>query len=164
VSKKVLAMIKFVNGPEEFEIFGHVNYDLRVQMLWVGNNRRDSLIVFKITFDSSPSTSEPGAVRGAYFKPVVKFCGPTPTIHFEVILSADPDRTVEEAMLLAWHPQFLRVNCPWSHFLFTLRVLTRSAFTKSGSSLPLLLPLLSIQPIYSLMLKTSRGKYSFRQD
>jgi hypothetical protein len=95
VSKNVLATIKFVNGPQEdLEMFGHVNYDSRVQTLWVANSRRDSLIAFKIGFDSSPSAS--GEVKGAYFEQVIEFCGPKPTIHF-VILSADADPTGEEA-------------------------------------------------------------------
>lgn len=95
VSKNVLATIKFVNGPQEdSEMFGHVNYDSRVQTLWVANSRRDSLIACKIGFDSSPSAS--GEVKGAYFEQVVEFCGPKPTIHF-VILSADADPTGEEA-------------------------------------------------------------------
>lgn len=95
VSKNVLATIKFVNGPQEDpEMFGHVNYDSRVQTLWVANSRRDSLIAFKIGFDNSPSAS--GEVKGAYFDQVVEFCGPKPTIHF-VILSADADPTGEEA-------------------------------------------------------------------
>jgi len=70
-------MIKFANGPkEDLEMFRHVNYDLKVQMLqvWVASNQHDVLRAFKITFNSSPSTF--GAVRGAYFKPVIKFCSP----------------------------------------------------------------------------------------
>jgi hypothetical protein len=95
VSKNVLSTIKFVNGQQEDpEMFGHVNYDSRVQTLWVANSRRDSLIAFKIGFDNSPSAS--GEVKGAYFEQVVEFCGPKPTIHF-VILSADADPTGEEA-------------------------------------------------------------------
>jgi hypothetical protein len=95
VSKNVLATIKFVNGPQEdTDMFGHVNYDSRVQTLWVANSRRDSLIACKIGFDGSPSAS--GEVKGAYFEQVVEFCGPKPTIHF-VILSADADPTGEEA-------------------------------------------------------------------
>jgi hypothetical protein len=75
-------------------MFGHVNYDSRVQTLWVANSRRDSLIAFKIGFDSSPSAS--GEVKGAYFEQIIEFCGPKPTIHF-VILNADADPTGEEA-------------------------------------------------------------------
>jgi len=94
-SKNVLATVKFVNGPQEdIEMFGHVNYDSRVQTLWVANSRRDSLIAFKIGFDPSPSAS--GEVKGAYFEQVIEFSGPKPTIHF-VILSADADPTGEEA-------------------------------------------------------------------
>lgn len=95
VSKNVLATIKFVNGhQEDKEMFGHVNYDSRVQTLWVANSRRDSMIAFKIGFDSSPTAS--GEVKGAYFEQVLEFCGPKPTIHF-VILSAEADPTGEEA-------------------------------------------------------------------
>lgn len=95
VSKNVLATIKFVNGHQDDpDMFGHVNYDSRVQTLWVANNRRDSMIAFKIGYDNSTSAS--GEVKGAYFEQVVEFCGPKPTIHF-VILSAEADPTGEEA-------------------------------------------------------------------
>lgn len=95
VSKNVLATIKFVNGHhEDPEMFGHVNYDSRVQTLWVANSRRDSMIAFKIGYDNSTSPS--GEVKGAYFEQVVEFSGPKPTIHF-VILSAEADPTGEEA-------------------------------------------------------------------
>jgi WD40 repeat protein len=95
VSKNVLATIKFVNGHQEDpEMFGHVNYDSRVQTLWVANSRRDSMIAFKIGYDNSTSPS--GEVKGAYFEQVVEFAGPKPTIHF-VILSAEADPTGQEA-------------------------------------------------------------------
>lgn len=95
VSKNVLATIKFVNGQQEdLEMFGHVNYDSRVQTLWVANSRRDSMIAFKIGYDNSTSPS--GEVKGAYFEQVVEFGGPKPTIHF-VILSAEADPTGQEA-------------------------------------------------------------------
>ena len=95
VSKNVLATIKFVNGHQEDpDMFGHVNYDSRVQTLWVANSRRDSMIAFKIGHDNSTSAS--GEVKGAYFEQVIEFCGPKPTIHF-VILSADADPTGDEA-------------------------------------------------------------------
>lgn len=95
ISKNVLATIKFVNGHQEDpDMFGHVNYDSRVQTLWVANSRRDSLIAFKLGFDSSVGAN--GEVKGAYFEQVLEFCGPKPTIHF-VILSAEADPTGEEA-------------------------------------------------------------------
>lgn len=76
-------------------MFGHVNYDSRIQTLWVANNRRDSLIALKIGFDVSASPSS-DLVRGGFFEQVVEFSGPKPTIHF-VILSADADPTGDEA-------------------------------------------------------------------
>lgn len=95
VSKNVLATIKFVNGHQDDpEMFGHVNYDSRVQTLWVANSRRDSMIAFKIGYDTSATAS--GEVKGAYFEQVIEFCGPKPTIHF-VILSAEADPTGDEA-------------------------------------------------------------------
>lgn len=96
ISKNVLSTLKFVNGTKEDpDMFGHVNYDSRIQTLWVANSRRDSLIAVKIGFDVSASPSG-DLVRGGFFEQVVEFSGPKPTIHF-VILSADADPTGEEA-------------------------------------------------------------------
>ncbi|KAI0047956.1 hypothetical protein FA95DRAFT_1678664 [Auriscalpium vulgare] len=93
--KNVLATVKFVNGEQEDpDMFGHANYDSRIQTLWVANNRRDSMIAFKLGFEmSSPGRGED--IRG-YFDQVLEFAGPKPTIHF-VILTADADPTGEEA-------------------------------------------------------------------
>ncbi|KAI6133904.1 hypothetical protein EDD17DRAFT_1869657 [Pisolithus thermaeus] len=52
ISKNVLSTLKFVNGTkEDLDMFGHVNYDSRIQTLWVANGRGDSLIAAKIGFD-----------------------------------------------------------------------------------------------------------------
>lgn len=75
-------------------MFGHINYDSRIQTLWLANNRRDSMIACKIGVESSPAGGEDG-VR-SYFEQVVEFAGPKPTIHF-VILTADADPTGDEA-------------------------------------------------------------------
>ena len=96
ITKNVLSTFKFVNGnKEDPDMFGHVNYDSRIQTLWVANNRRDSLIALKIGFDVSASPSGE-LVRGGFLEQVVEFSGPKPTIHF-VILSADADPTGDEA-------------------------------------------------------------------
>ncbi|KAH7889916.1 hypothetical protein F5I97DRAFT_1998295 [Phlebopus sp. FC_14] len=96
ITKNVLSTFKFVNGTKEDpDMFGHVNYDSRIQTLWVANNRRDSLIALKIGFDVSASPSGE-LVRGGFFEQVVEFSGPKSTIHF-VILSADADPTGDEA-------------------------------------------------------------------
>lgn len=96
ITKNVLSTLKFVNGnKEDPDMFGHVNYDSRIQTLWVANSRRDSLVALKIGFDVSVSPSGE-LVRGGFFEQVVEFVGPKPTIHF-VILSADADPTGEEA-------------------------------------------------------------------
>jgi hypothetical protein len=96
ITKNVLSTFKFVNGnKEDPDMFGHVNYDSRIQTLWVANNRRDSLIALRIGFDVSASPSGE-LVRGGFFEQVVEFSGPKPTIHF-VILSADADPTGDEA-------------------------------------------------------------------
>ncbi|KIK26905.1 hypothetical protein PISMIDRAFT_8679 [Pisolithus microcarpus 441] len=76
-------------------MFGHVNYDSRIQTLWVANSHRDSLIAVKIGFDVSASPSG-DLVQGRFFEQVIKFSGLKPMIHF-VILSADADLTGEEA-------------------------------------------------------------------
>jgi hypothetical protein len=97
ITKNVLSTFKFVNGSkEDLDMFGHVNYDSRIQTLWVANNRRDSLIALRIGFDVSASPSSGELVRGGFFEQVVEFSGPKPTIHF-VILSADADPTGDEA-------------------------------------------------------------------
>ena len=94
-SNTVLSTIKFIHGfADDPEMFGHANYDSRIQTLWIANNRRDSMIAFKLGFE----TSSPG--RGnetrPYFEQVLEFGGPKPTIHF-VILTADADPRGEEA-------------------------------------------------------------------
>lgn len=97
MSWNVLSTVKFVNGiGEDPDMFGHANYDSRIQTLWIANNRRESMIAFKINFDVS--TPSPGGeeARGAFFDQVVEFVGPKPTIHF-VILTADADPHGAEA-------------------------------------------------------------------
>jgi hypothetical protein len=95
-TKAVLSTIKFVNGnQEDNEMFGHVNYDSRIQTLWVANCRRESMIAFKIGIESSATANGEESAR-AYFEQVAEFAGPKPTIHF-VILTADADPTGEEA-------------------------------------------------------------------
>lgn len=97
MSWNVLSTIKFVNGAgEDPDMFGHANYDSRIQTLWIANNRRESMIAFKINFDVN--TPSPGGeeTRGAFFDQVVEFVGPKPTIHF-VILTADADPHGAEA-------------------------------------------------------------------
>ena len=94
-SNTVLSTIKFVHGfADDPDMFGHANYDSRIQTLWVANNRRDSMIAFKLGFE----TSSPGRGNDArpYFEQVLEFAGPKPTIHF-VILTADADPRGEEA-------------------------------------------------------------------
>ncbi|OJT08940.1 hypothetical protein TRAPUB_150 [Trametes pubescens] len=98
MGRQVLSTIKFVSGDKEDpQMFGHANYDSRYQTLWIANNRRESMIAFKLHFD--PSTPSPGSedsALSAYFEQVVEFTGPKPTIHF-VILTADADPHGDEA-------------------------------------------------------------------
>jgi hypothetical protein len=94
-SNTVLSTIKFINGfAEDPDMFGHANYDSRIQTLWVANNRRDSMVAFKLGFEAS----SPGRGNDSrpYFEQVLEFAGPKPTIHF-VILTADADPRGEEA-------------------------------------------------------------------
>ncbi|CAL1704309.1 unnamed protein product [Somion occarium] len=95
----VHSTIKFVNGNvEDPDMFGHANYDSRIQTLWIANNRRDSMFAFKIDFtmrDYTPRGEEP-LLKSVMCDQVVEFSGPKPTIHF-VILTADADPTGEEA-------------------------------------------------------------------
>jgi hypothetical protein len=94
-SNTVLSTIKFVHGfADDPDMFGHANYDSRIQTLWIANNRRDSMIAFKLGFEAS----SPGRGNDArpYFEQVLEFTGPKPTIHF-VILTADADPRGEEA-------------------------------------------------------------------
>jgi len=93
-TKAVLSTIKFVNGTvEDPDMFGHMNYDSRIQTVWIANSRRESMIAFKLALET-PYGGEEG-VRG-YFEQVVEFYGPKPTIHF-VILTADSDPHGAEA-------------------------------------------------------------------
>ncbi|KAI0256476.1 hypothetical protein BJV78DRAFT_1164626 [Lactifluus subvellereus] len=94
-SSNVLSTIKFINGfADDSEMFGHANYDSRIQTLWIANNRRDSMIAFKLGFEaSSPGR---GNDMRPYFEQALEFGGPKPTIHF-VILTADADPRGEEA-------------------------------------------------------------------
>ena len=94
-SSNVLSTIKFINGfADDQEMFGHANYDSRIQTLWIANNRRDSMFAFKLGFEaSSPGR---GNEMRPYFEQALEFGGPKPTIHF-VILTADADPRGEEA-------------------------------------------------------------------
>ena len=98
MGRQVLSTVKFVNGDhDDPQMFGHANYDSRIQTFWVANNRRDSMIAFKLNFDpSAPSPGGDDVGRSSYFDQVVEFTGPKPTIHF-VILTADADPTGDEA-------------------------------------------------------------------
>ncbi|KAI0306774.1 hypothetical protein B0F90DRAFT_1808391 [Multifurca ochricompacta] len=94
-SNNVLSTIKFINGfSDDVDMFGHANYDSRIQTLWVANNRRDSMVAFKLGFEAS-SPGRSNDIR-PYFEQVLEFAGPKPTIHF-VILTADADPRGEEA-------------------------------------------------------------------
>lgn len=97
MGRNVLSTIKFVNGPmEDPDMFGHVNYDSRIQTLWIANNRRESMIAFRLNFDVSAPSPGGDEVRGPFFEQVVEFVGPKPTIHF-VILTAHADPLGVEA-------------------------------------------------------------------
>ncbi len=98
MGRQVLSTIKFVHGDQDDpHMFGHANYDSRIQTLWVANNRRESMIAFKLNFDvGGPSPGGEDGGRGVFFDQVVEFSGPKPTIHF-VILTADADPHGDEA-------------------------------------------------------------------
>lgn len=97
-TKTILSTIKFINseamGHDDPEMFGHANYDTRIQTLWIANSRRDSMLACKINIESSYIGGEEH-VRG-HFEQLVEFAGPKPTIHF-VILTADSDPHGDEA-------------------------------------------------------------------
>jgi hypothetical protein len=76
-------------------MFGHVNYDSRIQTLWVAN-RCDSLIALCIGFDIYASPSSGELVHSGFFEQVIEFSSPKLTIHF-VILSANADPTGDKA-------------------------------------------------------------------
>jgi len=93
-TKSVVSTIKFVNGTvEDPDMFGHMNYDSRIQTVWIANSRRESMVAFKLALETPHGGEE--SVRG-YFEQVVEFYGPKPTIHF-VILTADSDPHGAEA-------------------------------------------------------------------
>ncbi|KAI0079997.1 hypothetical protein K474DRAFT_440600 [Panus rudis PR-1116 ss-1] len=94
---EVHSTIKFVNGEQEDpDMFGHAQYDSRIQTLWIANNRRDSMFAFKIDFSVRDNARGEETLRSVICDQVVEFGGPKPTIHF-VILTADADPTGEEA-------------------------------------------------------------------
>ncbi|EPQ58070.1 hypothetical protein GLOTRDRAFT_104018 [Gloeophyllum trabeum ATCC 11539] len=96
MSKNVLSSVKFVNGDKDDpDMFGHANYDSRIQTLWIANNRRDSMIALKINIELPETHANGDEVRGAFDR-VVEFGGPKPTIHF-VILTGDADPHGDEA-------------------------------------------------------------------
>ncbi|KAI0340485.1 hypothetical protein BDW22DRAFT_1485930 [Trametopsis cervina] len=103
MGRNVLSTIHFVNGSgDDPDMFGHVNYDARIQTLWIANNRRESMIAFRLNFDVS--TPSPGGeeVRGPFFDQVVEFAGPKPTIHFVILTAhADPHGTEAQAACVA---------------------------------------------------------------
>ncbi|KAI6043065.1 hypothetical protein EDC04DRAFT_2866440 [Pisolithus marmoratus] len=85
----VFQLLSVISKNEDLDMFGHVNYDSRIQTLWVANSRRDSLIALKIGFDVSASPSG-DLVRGGFFEQVVEFSGPKPTIHFCIAAKVPP--------------------------------------------------------------------------
>jgi hypothetical protein len=89
-TKTVLSSVKFINSatPDDIDMFGHINYDSRIQTLWIANSRRDSLIALKVNIDEDTN-------RG-HIEQVVEFAGIKPTIHF-VILTGDADPHGTEA-------------------------------------------------------------------
>ncbi|KAH6918752.1 hypothetical protein BKA70DRAFT_1248170 [Coprinopsis sp. MPI-PUGE-AT-0042] len=94
-SKTVLSTIKFTNSQmEDPDMFGHANYDSRIQTLWIANSRRESIIGCKLNIESSYVNGEE-QVRGQ-FEQLVEFTGPKATIHF-VILTGDSDPHGDEA-------------------------------------------------------------------
>ncbi|EAU88362.2 hypothetical protein CC1G_05128 [Coprinopsis cinerea okayama7 len=94
-TKSVLSTIKFINSQQEDpDMFGHANYDSRIQTLWIANSRRESIIACKLNIESSYVNGEE-QVRGQ-FEQVVEFTGPKATIHF-VILTGDSDPHGDEA-------------------------------------------------------------------
>lgn len=74
-------------------MFGHINYDSRIQTLWVANSRRESLIALKLHIEPPYIAGEDG--RG-FIEQVAEFSGIKSTIHF-VILTADSDPHGDEA-------------------------------------------------------------------
>jgi hypothetical protein len=103
MGRNVLSTIKFVNGTmEDPDMFGHVNYDARIQTFWVANNRRESMIAFRLNFDTSIPSPGDEEIRGPFFDQVVEFAGPKPTIHFVILTAhADPHGVEAQAACVA---------------------------------------------------------------
>ena len=89
-TKTLLSIVKFINGatPDDMDMFGHINYDSRIQTLWIANSRRDSLIALKVNIDED--------LNRGHIEQVVEFVGIKPSIHF-VILTGDADPHGTEA-------------------------------------------------------------------
>ena len=92
MGRQVLSTVKFISGDQEDpQMSSHANYDSCIGMLWTANNCCDSMLAFKINFDTSaPSPGGEDVGQGAYFNWAVEFCGPKPMVHF-MILTADVD-------------------------------------------------------------------------
>ena len=91
-TKTLLSSVKFINSAtpdDDIDMFGHINYDSRIQTLWIANSKRDSLIALKV------SSIDEDISRG-HIEQVVEFTGIKPTIHF-VILTGDADPHGTEA-------------------------------------------------------------------
>lgn len=94
-TKTILSTVRFVNGDQEDpDMFGHVNYDSRIQTLWVANIRRESLFALRVHMEPSLYGGEE-TVHG-YIEQVVEFVAPKSAIHF-VILTANADPHGDEA-------------------------------------------------------------------
>ncbi|EEB95433.1 hypothetical protein MPER_05601, partial [Moniliophthora perniciosa FA553] len=95
-TKSVLSTIKFVNGSQEDpDMFGHANYDSRIQTLWVAHCRRDSIIGLQNRLESSGATgkNEEKAFRtSAKFRAQPIFWVYTAFDHVELPFVQGPER------------------------------------------------------------------------
>jgi hypothetical protein len=98
-SMTVVSNLKFFNGnQDDYDMFGHVNYDSRIRTLWIANSRRNSLIAARIGYDEPTHAESPVA----YFEQIVEFFGPKATIHFVILtVEADPEGSEATAACVA---------------------------------------------------------------
>lgn len=92
-TKTVLSTLKFVNNSrDDPEMFGHINYDARIQTLWIANSRRESILGVRLGYQNTGND----LAKVGFIDQMIEFIGPKPTIHF-VILTGDSDPNGEEA-------------------------------------------------------------------
>jgi len=128
-TKTLLSNVKFINSatPDDFDMFGHINYDSRIQTLWIANSKRDSLVALKVNIDED--------INRGHIEQVVEFAGIKRTIHFVILTGdADPHGTEANAACVAVKvpPGELALVAwlVWYLFIFQSIIIVKTYFLK----------------------------------